>query len=191
MLKSKIRKKILKIRQSKNNGKITINFNRVYDLLKRTTNLKKKIIGGYYPVNYEVDDLEILKKFKKKRIKVALPAIKKNFQMNFIRFELDKPLIINQYGIPEPSEKKIVYPDILQIPLVAFDKKLNRLGYGAGFYDRYISSLKKVKKIVLIGLAFNFQQVNSIPVSKYDQKLDYIITNKRILTKKLKAILKS
>ena len=66
MLKSKIRKKILKIRQSKNNGKITINFNRVYDLLKRTTNLKKKIIGGYYPVNYEVDDLEILKKFKKK-----------------------------------------------------------------------------------------------------------------------------
>ena len=181
MLKSKIRKKILKIRQSKNNGKITINFNRVYDFLKKTANLKKKIIGGYYPVNYEVDDLEILKKFKKKRIKVALPAIKKNFQMNFIRFELDKPLIINQYGIPEPSEKKIVYPDILLIPLVAFDKKLNRLGYGAGFYDRYISSLKKVKKIVLIGLAFNFQQVNSIPVSKYDQKLDYIITNKGIL----------
>ena len=181
MLKSKIRKKILKIRQSKNNGKITIKFNRVYDFLKRTTNLKKKIIGGYYPVNYEVDDLEILKKFKKKRIKVALPAIKKNFQMNFIRFELDKPLIINQYGIPEPSEKKIVYPDILLIPLVAFDKKLNRLGYGAGFYDRYINSLKKVKKTILIGLAFNFQQVNSIPVSKYDQKLDYIITNKRIL----------
>ena len=110
-----------------------------------------------------------------------MPAIKKNFQMNFIRFELDKPLIINQYGIPEPSEKKIVYPDILLIPLVAFDKKLNRLGYGAGFYDRYINSLKKVKKIVLIGLAFNFQQVNSIPVSKYDQKLDYIITNKGIL----------
>ena len=125
--------------------------------------------------------LEILKKLEKKRIKVALPVIKKNFQMNFIQCSLNKPLIINKYGIPEPSEKKIVYPDILLIPLVAFDKKLNRLGYGAGFYDRFIYSLKKVKKIITIGLAFHFQQVNSIPISRYDQRLDYIITNKEIL----------
>ena len=181
MLKSKIRKKILKIRKIKNNGKITIKFNQVFDLLKNTINLKKKKVGGYYPVNYEVDDLEILKKLEKKRIKVALPVIKKNFQMNFVQFSLDYPLIVNHYGIPEPIGKKIVYPDIILIPLVAFDKKLNRLGYGAGFYDRYINSLKKVKNITLIGLAFHFQQVNSIPVSKHDQKLDYIITNKAIL----------
>ena len=101
--------------------------------------------------------------------------------MNFIQCSLNKPLNINKYGIPEPSEKKIVYPDILLIPLVAFDKKLNRLGYGAGFYDRFIYSLKKVKKIITIGLAFHFQQVNSIPISRYDQRLDYIITNKEIL----------
>ena len=101
--------------------------------------------------------------------------------MNFIECSLDKPFIINQYGIPEPSEKKIVYPDILLIPLVAFDKELNRLGYGAGFYDRFINSLKKFKKITTIGLAFHFQEVHALPVSKYDQKLDYIITNKKIL----------
>ena len=53
--------------------------------------------------------------------------------------------IINQYGIPEPSFKKLIYPDIILVPLVAFDKNLNRLGYGAGYYDRLIQKLKKKK----------------------------------------------
>ena len=55
------------------------------------------------------------------------------------------PLIINEYGIPEPTSNKIEYPDILLVPMVAFDKNLNRLGYGGGFYDRYIKKLKKKK----------------------------------------------
>ena len=181
MKKSKIRKKILKIRKNKNKGKIHIKFSKIYSLLKKKTNLNKKIIGGYYPVNYEVDDLEILKKFAKKKIKISLPVVKKNFRINFILCSLDSAFVINQYGIPEPSDGKVVYPDILLIPLVAFDKKLNRLGYGAGFYDRLIQSLKKRKNIITIGLAFDFQEVHLIPVSKYDQKLDYIVTNKKIL----------
>ena len=181
MLKSKIRKKILKIRENKNKGKIHIKFNKIYNLLKKKINLRNKIIGGYYPVNYEVDDLEILKEFVKKKIKISLPVIKKNFKMNFVQYSLDDTFAINQYGIPEPNSRKIVYPDILLIPLVAFDKKLNRLGYGAGFYDRLIRSLKKKKNIITIGLAFDFQEVYLIPTSKYDQKLDYIVTNKKIL----------
>ena len=64
---------------------------------------------------------------------------------------------------------------------MAFDRKLNRLGYGAGFYDRIIQFLKKKKNIITIGLAFDFQEVYLIPASKYDQKLDYIVTNKKIL----------
>ena len=107
--------------------------------------------------------------------------IKKNFRLDFIQCSLDSTFTINQYGIPEPGDGKVVYPDILLIPLVAFDKKLNRLGYGAGFYDRLIQSLKKRKNIITIGLAFDFQEVYFIPVSKYDQKLDYIVTNKKIL----------
>ena len=129
-----------------------------------------------------MDDLEILKKFAKKKIKISLPVVKKNFRIDFILCSLDSTFIINQYGIPEPGDGKVVYPDILLIPLVAFDKKLNRLGYGAGFYDRLIQSLKKRKNIITIGLAFDFQEVHLIPVSKYDQKLDYIVTNKKILT---------
>jgi len=101
--------------------------------------------------------------------------------MNFIKCSLNAPFVINQYGIPEPSSGAVVNPDILLVPLVAFDKNLNRLGYGAGYYDRLIEFLKKKKKIITIGLAFDFQESNSIPTSKYDQKLDYIVTNKNIL----------
>jgi len=181
VLKSKIRKKIIKIRKNRNTNNIQIKFNNVYKLLNKITDLRKKIIGGYYPVNHEIGDLDILRQFEKKKIKISLPAIKNNFKMNFIKCSLNEPFVLNQYGIPEPSMGKVVYPDIILVPLVAFDKNLNRLGYGAGYYDRLIQSLKKKKKIITIGLAFDFQELFSIPVSKYDQKLDYIITNKNVL----------
>ena len=82
MLKSQIRKKALKIRKKKNNKNIKIKFRKLYILLKKITDMKKKIIGGYYPVNYEIDDLNILSKFEKKKIKISLPIIKKNNQMD-------------------------------------------------------------------------------------------------------------
>jgi len=181
VLKSLIRKKILKIRSHKNKKNIQIKFKNIYKILSKITDLRKKVIGGYYPVNHEMDDLNILREFEKKKIKISLPSIKKNFKMKFIKCSLNKPFVINKYGIPEPIIGKIVYPDILLVPLVAFDRNLNRLGYGAGYYDRLIESLKKRKKIITIGLAFDFQEFNSIPISKHDQKLDYILTNKNIL----------
>ena len=76
---------------------------------------------------------------------------------------------------------KIIYPNVLLVPLVAFDRDLNRIGYGGGFYDRYIYKIKKNKKIITIGLAYSFQKVKKIPVKKYDFKLDYIVTNKGII----------
>ena len=181
MLKSKIRKKILKIRKSKTTSNINIKFNLIYDFVKKKKNLNKKIMGGYYPVNNEIDDLKILKKFEKKKIKISLPLIKDNFNMDFIECSLKGPFVINKYGIPEPRNGKIVYPDILLVPLVAFDKNLNRLGYGGGYYDRLIQLLKKKKKVIIIGLAYDFQEYHTIPVSKYDQKLDCVVTNKKIL----------
>ena len=71
MLKSNIRKKIIKIRKNRNKYNIRIKFNHVYGLLKKITDLKKKIIGGYYPVNYEIDDLDILRQLEKKKVKIA------------------------------------------------------------------------------------------------------------------------
>ena len=84
--------------------------------------------------------------------------------MDFIQCSLKDPFVINQYGIPEPIKGKVVYPDIILVPLVAFDRNLNRLGYGAGYYDRVIEFLKKKKDIITIGLAFDFQELFSIPV---------------------------
>ena len=180
MLKSKLRKKVLKIRKIANKDNLKIDFNKVFSLIKKN-NLTKKSIGGYFPVNYEVDDLVILKELAKKNYQISLPVIKKNFHMNFYKWSFNDPLRINQYGIPEPNSKKLIYPDIILVPLVAFDKNLNRLGYGGGYYDRVIEKLSRKKKILKIGLAFSVQKINNVPITKYDKKLDYIVTEKYIL----------
>ena len=145
MSKSKLRKRILKKRENINKRNIKINFNKIIKLLKKKKK-GKKIIGGYYPVNYEVDNLSLLKKLEKDNFIISLPSIKRYFEMDFHRWSLLESLKINKYGIPEPVIENIVYPDILLIPLVAFDKNLNRLGYGGGYYDRLITKLSKKKK---------------------------------------------
>ena len=137
-----------------------------------------KKIGGYYPYNYEFDILQILKVFEKKNFLISLPKIKEKFHMDFYKWSTKDPLVINKFGIPEPTSKKKIYPDILLVPLVAFDKDLNRIGYGGGFYDRYIKKIRKIKKIVTIGFAFSFQKVKKIPSNNYDIKLDFILVNK-------------
>ena len=180
MLKSKLRKKILKIRETNNKKNIQISFNQIKKILKKEK-IIKKIIGGYYPVNFEVDDLVLLRKFENDRFNISLPVIKKNFQMDFYKWSFSDLLKVNKYGIPEPETKNIVYPDVLLIPLVAFDKNLNRLGYGGGYFDRLITSLSKKKKIIKIGLALAVQKVDKVPINIYDQKLDYIVTNKYII----------
>ena len=180
MLKSKLRDKILKIRKRVNRKNIKIDFTQLIQILKKEK-INKKIIGGYYPINFEIDDLVLLRKFKKNKFKISLPVIKKNFQMDFYQWTFSSPLKVNKYGIPEPEIKSIVYPDILLIPLVAFDKNLNRLGYGGGYYDRLIERLSKKKKIIKIGLAFSIQKVDKVPINVYDKKLDYVVTNKYIV----------
>ena len=85
---------------------------------------------------------------------------------------------MNKFGIPEPTSNKVIFPNILLVPLVAFDKYLNRIGYGGGFYDRYIKKINKKKKVITIGLAYSFQKVSKIPANEYDMKLDYIVTEK-------------
>ena len=177
MNKSQIRKKILKIREQKKIKRFTFNFDLILNILKKNK-IFGKIIGGYYPYNYEIDILQILEKFEKKKFIITLPKIKKNSQMNFYKWSSNDPLVINKFGIPEPISKMVKYPDVLLVPLVAFDKSFNRIGYGGGFYDRYIKKIRKRKKVLTIGFAYSFQKVKKIPTSKYDIKLDLIITNK-------------
>ena len=180
MIKSQIRNKIIKVRNKKFDKNLKIDLDKFISFLK-IKKLNSKNVGGYYPSNYEIDDLELLVLFKKKNFKVSLPIIKKNNQMNFYNWSRNDLLKINKFGIPEPLASKIIYPDILLVPLVAYDGHLNRLGYGGGYYDRYIEKLEKIKKVIKIGLAFSFQKISSIPINQYDKRLDFIFTEKEIL----------
>ena len=179
MNKSDIRNKILKIRKQKSLIDYKIDFKYILRVLKKY-NIFGKTIGGYYPYNFEVDAIEILNKFEKENYQISLPKIKKNFQMDFYYWSSKEPLAINKFGIPEPTSDKVLYPEILLVPLVAFDNNLNRIGYGGGYYDRYIKKAKKIKKTLTIGLAYSFQKVKKIPINKHDIKLDFIITEKII-----------
>ena len=180
MDKSKIRSKILKLRKNKKNINFKIDQSKFLSFI-RNKKYNFKNVGGYYPSNYEIDDLHILEFFKKRNCNILLPIIKKSNQMDFFKWSNNDPLKINQYGIPEPISSRIFYPDILLVPLVGYDKNLNRLGYGGGFYDRYIEKIEKTKKIIKIGLAFSYQEIKSVPINQYDKKLDFIITEKEIL----------
>ena len=180
MNKSEIRNKIIKIRKKKFDKDLKINLGKFISFLK-INKLNFKSVGGYYPSNYEIDDLDILDLLEKNFFKVSLPIIKKDNQMNFFKWSNNDPLKINKFGIPEPVSSRIFYPDILFVPLVAYDSNLNRLGYGGGFYDRYIEKIEKIKNVIKIGIGFSFQKITSVPTNNYDKKLDFIITEKEIL----------
>jgi len=176
--KSEIRKKILKKRKNYDSNNLGIDFKNILKILNKIKSIKK-VVGGYYPYNYEIDVMEIFKKFEKLNYEISLPKIKKKSEMDFYSWSTKDPLYINKYGIPEPITDKVTYPNILLVPLVAFDKHFNRIGYGGGFYDRYIRKIKKKKDIITIGLAYSFQKVKEIQTNKYDIKLDFIVTNKQ------------
>ena len=178
MKKSEIRKKILKIRRQNISKNLDIDFKKILRILKKNK-VSHKIIGGYYPYNFEINPINILEKFEKQKYQISLPRIKKKSQMDFFLWSTEDPLLINKYGIPEPTSNKIMYPNILLVPLVAFDKYNNRIGYGGGFYDRYIKKLRKNKKIITIGLAYSFQKIKEVPTNNYDIKLDFIVTEKK------------
>ena len=126
-------------------------------------------------------NVEKLEKLEKNDFRISLPITKKNHDMDFYEWSFQNSLKISYQGIPEPNIKKKVFPDVLIVPICGFDNNKFRLGYGGGFYDRYIQKISKIKKVVKVGLAFSFQKLKTIPVNKHDKKLDIIITEKEII----------
>ena len=180
MNKSSIRKKLINLRKKNYSKKFSISPIKFFKLLEKKK-LRSKIIGGYYPFNYELEILNILEELEKKNYIFSLPKVSKNNEMNFFKWSKSEPLKVNKYGIPEPISKKKIYPNILLIPLVGFDSHFNRLGYGGGYYDRYLSKRKTNKELLKIGVGFSFQKVKNIPINDYDQKLDCVITEKTVI----------
>ena len=179
-----LRKKFLLHRKKKYLKVKKFNFNSIFKLIKRHFYKKKIIIAGYYPSNYEVDILDFLKKASKKRFGIVLPLIRSSNTMSFKSWVFKEPLYVSKFGTLEPkNSNREISPDLIMVPLVAFDNELNRIGYGKGYYDRRLQKIRKSKKkTVSIGIAYSFQQCTRIPANKHDFKLDYIFTERGIIT---------
>ena len=141
---------------------------------------KKKIkLALYYPSTFEINVLRLLDYNYISNHDLLLPVIKENNSMNFFPWKKNEALKVNKYGMLEPFKLKRNVPNVILIPLLAFDKDKYRLGYGKGFYDRYLNKyLKTFKNILTVGVAFSFQKHHKLPINNTDVKLNYILTEK-------------
>ena len=156
-------------------------FNPFVDLIKSKFKKKKIKLALYYPSFFEINVLKLLEFNYISKQSLLLPIIEDKNLMNFFSWKKNEVLQVNKYGILQPIKSEQHVPNIMLVPLLAFDKNKYRLGYGKGFYDRYLNKyLKKFKKILTIGVAFSFQKHHNLPVNSKDVKLDYILTEKGI-----------
>ena len=149
-----------------------------------------KEAGLYYPVFNEISPLVFIEYFKDNNITTSLPVVDSNSNsMVFKKWFKKEKLQKSHIGTYEPLRtNKTIFPQVIIVPMLMFDRKLNRLGYGAGYYDKSILNLKryfnkKQKNFITIGLAYSEQETRSIPYESHDQKLDFIVTEKEILSK--------
>ncbi len=151
-------------------------------LVKENYKEKSINISSYYPSSFEVNTLKLFEIKIIKDLKVLLPVLSEKNIMHFYKWKQLDALQINKFGMLEPVALSThIIPDIMLVPLLAYDNQHNRLGYGGGFYDRYLNRYLKTKKhIITIGVAFSFQRHHKIPVSKNDVKLNYILTERGI-----------
>ena len=157
-------------------------FKPLINIIKKNNIKRKTNISLYYPSNFEVNILKILEIDFFKKFNFSLPIIKKNQEMQFCRWKKGDILQINKFGIPEPKISKKISPGVVLVPLLAFDKNKNRIGYGRGYYDKFLNTyLKKHKKLLTVGIAFSFQKHHNLPVDKRDFKLNHILTEKGII----------
>ena len=181
-IKDRLRKKYFFIRK-KNYYNIGSNFfSPLIKLIKKKYRKKNVNLLSYYPSSFEVNVLKLFETSIKKKIKIFLPSLKSNNSMDFYQWNNQDILQVNKFGMLEPFEQlNKAIPKIILVPLLAYDYKKNRLGYGKGFYDRYLKKyLKKYNNILTIGIAFSFQKYHKLPVHDNDVKLNYILTEKGI-----------
>jgi 5-formyltetrahydrofolate cyclo-ligase len=139
---------------------------------------KGAIIAGFSPIKTEFNPLPLMRKLVAAGAQLALPKmIGRGKPLSLRAWSFGDPLIAGVWGIREPEpEAPEVAPDILLVPFAAFDRTGYRIGYGAGYYDMTLASLRARKKIVAVGLGFAAQEVEKVPVEAHDQKLDFILT---------------
>jgi 5-formyltetrahydrofolate cyclo-ligase len=156
-------------------------FNPFVNLIKLKFKKNKIKLAIYYPASFELNIIKLLDFNYISRQKILLPIIEENNLMKFFSWKKNEVLKVNKYGMLEPIKSKPIIPEVMLVPLLVFDKNKYRLGYGKGFYDRYLNKyLKKFKNILTIGVAFSFQKHHKLPINNQDVKLNYILTEKGI-----------
>ena len=141
------------------------------------------IVSGYAPIRSEFNPLPLLRRFADAGARLALPAIAGRGRPLIMRaWEFGVPLVRGQWGIREPGPNAPEgLPGIVIAPLAAFDRRGYRIGYGAGYFDMTIASLRERKPVTAIGVAFAAQEIPGVPAFDYDQRLDFVLTEREVI----------
>ena len=141
------------------------------------------LVSGFMPMKTEINPLPLLKKLAQAGAQLALPAIKGRGHPLIMRaYAFGDEVARGQWGIREPKpEAPEVAPDIVIVPLAAFDRTGNRIGYGAGYYDMTLAALRAKKNVTAIGLAFAAQEMAQVPTGARDERLDLVLTEHDVI----------
>ena len=142
-------------------------------------------LSGYFAFEDEVNPIPMMHRLHALGYTMCLPVVvAPKTPLLFRQWTPDAPLLEGVYNIPEPlPSAPEVIPDVVLTPLLAFDRRGHRIGFGGGFYDRTLAHLRQHKKILSIGLAFSFQEIPLVPIEPTDEPLDWILTEKELLPK--------
>jgi 5-formyltetrahydrofolate cyclo-ligase len=139
------------------------------------------VVSGFWPIKEEIDIRPLLIELSNQGCQLALPVVQgKGLPLVFRAWRPGDPLEAGVFGTLQPSAKReVVEPDALIVPLLACDEEGWRLGYGGGFYDRTLTGLRAKKTVTAVGVGFNDQLVPHVPHGPSDQRLDWLLTDKR------------
>ena len=139
------------------------------------------IVSGYSPIRSEIDPVPLMRQLAARGAQLALPAVMaRGKSLAFRAWSPSDRLMLGPLGILEPSPAAAeLIPDIMLVPLAAFDRLGHRIGYGAGHYDFTLAHLRKVKPVTAIGLAFAAQEIEAVPALSHDVALDYVLTESK------------
>ena len=142
------------------------------------------IVSGFMPLNSEISPLPLMRKLSDVAARLALPVVVgRGLPLSMRAYAFGDALLKGVWGIRvPPPEAPEVAPDVLLVPLLAFDRNGNRLGYGAGYYDMTIAALRARKRVVAIGVAFAAQEVDEVPTTPRDARLDLVLTEREVIT---------
>jgi 5-formyltetrahydrofolate cyclo-ligase len=138
------------------------------------------IVAGYSPIRSEIDPAPLMRTLAAQGVQLALPAVTaRGKSLVFRAWSPGDRLMLGSLGILEPSPAAAeLVPDVMLVPLAAFDRSGHRIGYGAGHYDVTLAHLRKSKSILAIGLAFAVQEIKAVSMQPHDVALDFVLTEK-------------